>query len=119
MTAKLSDAVALSVRYELPDEKGETRRQRNAKFGVASPDIEVPDEGQHVWDWFWEKLTNRRKSGPEALTHAEIGEWQRLTRTQVLPEEIEMLIAMDDAYMKAYRDEQEAQRAAAADRNRK
>lgn len=100
----------------MPDADGQTRRQYNAKFGVESPDPDVPDEAQHVWDWFWDELTNRRKSGPEPLSYAEIGEWQRLTHTEILPEEIAMLVAMDDAYLKAYQVEREAQLARAAEK---
>lgn len=89
----------------MPDEKGETRRERNARFGQPSPTLAVPHLGQHVWDWFW-VLSNRRRSGPEALSFAEIGEWQRLTGTAALPEEVEMLMQMDDAYLAEVRREQ-------------
>lgn len=98
----------------MADEKGETRRQRNSRFGQGSPDIDVPNQADHVWDWFWE-LSARRKSGPEALSYAEIGEWQRLTRNTVRPEEVEMLMKMDDAYLVTFRDEQQANRERAAD----
>lgn len=67
----------------------------------------VPPEGEHLWDWFWE-LSRRRRSGPEALTFAEIGEWQRLTRVQVRPEEVGILMRMDDAFLDAVREEQRA-----------
>lgn len=97
----------------MPDENGETRRQRNERYGEASktPEIVFPDAGEHIWDWFWNELTDRRKSGPEPLGYAEIGEWQRLTRIQILPEEIAVLIAMDKAYIKAVHEEQDAARA--------
>lgn len=95
----------------MADEKGETRRERNARFGAETPDIDVPHEGGHVWDWFW-SLSNRRRTGPEALSFAEIGEWQRLTGQDVLPVEIEMLLSMDDAYLRAVREDQAAVRAA-------
>lgn len=97
----------------MPDERGEKRRDRNRRFGVPSPPVVVPDEAEHVWEWFW-KLSNRRRAGPESLTYAEIGEWQRLTGQQVLPEEVEMLMKMDDSYLATVRDEQ----AAAAERQR-
>lgn len=97
----------------MPDEKGETRRQRNLKFGQPAPPVEIPPEGAHVWHWFW-SLSNRRRSGPEALSYAEVGEWQRLTHTPIRPEEVEMLMRMDDAYLTEVRKEQ----AAAAERAR-
>lgn len=96
----------------MADEKGETRRQRNERFEEASPDIEVPEEGGHVWDWFW-TLSARRRSGPEALSFGEVAEWCRLLLQDVLPAEVEMLMEMDDAYLRAVREEQAASRARA------
>ena len=101
----------------MADERGETRRQRNERFGEKSPEVRVPDEVHHVWGWFW-TLSARRKSGPEALTFGEIGEWQRITGQAVLPEEVEMLTAMDDAYLRAVREDQAAARARAAEESK-
>ena len=95
----------------MPNEHGETRRQRNQKFNQPAPPVEIPSEGAHLWHWFW-SLSNRRPSGPEPLSYAEVGEWQRLTHTPIRPEEVEMLMRMDDAYLAEVRKEQ----AAAADR---
>ena len=61
----------------MPDSNGETRRTRNERFGEPSPEVRVPERGAHIWDWFWQ-LSARRKSGPEALTFADVGEWTRL-----------------------------------------
>ena len=60
-----------------------------------------------MWEWFWE-LSGRRRSGPEALTYAEIGEWQRLAGVQVRREEVELLMRMDDAFIAEVRKEQSA-----------
>lgn len=65
----------------------------------------APLEGAHLWDWFW-SLSGRRRSGPEAISFAEIGEWQRLTRTPATPAEIEILLQMDEAFLAAARQEQ-------------
>lgn len=89
----------------MPDETGDTRRERNARFDELSPEYEPPDAARHVWEWFWD-LSSRRKTGPEAITYAEIGEWQRLTAAHVRPEEVEMLIKMDDAFLSEVRGEQ-------------
>lgn len=83
----------------------QTRRERNARFGRESPEIEVPTEAEHVWDWFFE-LSQRRRSGPEALSFGEVGEWQRLTGNIIRPEEVRMIMAMDDAYVAEARKEQ-------------
>lgn len=67
--------------------------------------MEVPPEGEHLWEWFW-TLSRRRRSGPEAITFTEIGAWMRATNTRVRPEEIEVLTRMDDAFLKVVRQEQ-------------
>lgn len=91
---------------------GETRRQRNERFNQAHLNPEPPEPpvgAEHVWLWFWE-LSKRRRSGPEAISYAEIGEWTRVTGTLVAPEEVAMLIAMDDAYLKAIGEDRRAAR---------
>ncbi len=65
----------------------------------------MPEAGAHLWDWFWE-LSKRRRSGPEPLTFGEIGEWGRLTGTAVRPEEVSILLRMDDAFIAQAREEQ-------------
>ncbi|WP_343649496.1 hypothetical protein [Stenotrophomonas sp.] len=94
----------------MADENGETRRQRNERFGlVESPEQEIPGAAAHVWDWFW-GLSGRRHSGPEALTFADIGQWASLLQIEPLPEEVHMLMAMDDQYLRAVREDQKAAR---------
>lgn len=91
----------------MPNDDGETRRQRNLKFGQPVPALVIPPNGQHVWHWFW-SLSNRRRNGPEPLSYSDVGEWQRLTHTPIRPEEVEMLMRMDDAYLTEVRKEQAA-----------
>ncbi|WP_313242172.1 hypothetical protein [Stenotrophomonas sp.] len=93
----------------MADENGETRRQRNERFGATSPELHIPDAVTHVWDWFW-LLSGRRHSGPEALTFADVGNWARLLQLELLPEEVSMLMAMDDQYLRAVREDQKAAR---------
>ncbi|MBO9766520.1 MULTISPECIES: phage tail assembly chaperone [Xanthomonas] len=93
----------------MPDAKGETRRERNARFEQPTPDVDMPEEAAHVWEWFW-LISGRRGSGPEALSYTELSAWQQLTCRDVLPHEVAMLMAMDDAYLRAVREEQAAAR---------
>lgn len=93
----------------MPDAKGETRRARNARFEQSTPEVDMPEEAAHVWDWFW-LLSGRRRSGPEALSYAELRAWQEMAACDVLPQEVAMLMAMDDAYLRAVREEQAAAR---------
>lgn len=99
----------------MPDDTGETRRQRNARFEIDAPNVDVPDEVEHVWAWFWE-LSARRRSGPEALAFGDVAAWAELTGQQLLPVEIDMLMAMDDAYLRAVREDQAAARARALEK---
>lgn len=43
-----------------------------------------PVAGQHIWDWFWE-LDRGRQAGMQAnaLSWGDIGEWQRMTGTEL------------------------------------
>jgi len=75
---------------------------------------EIPDEGEHLWAWFWH-LSGRRQQGmssPQPLTYEEIAYWSRLTGEILLREEITIITDMDDAYLEALAKEREAQRVA-------
>ncbi|RZZ90593.1 phage tail assembly chaperone [Pseudoxanthomonas winnipegensis] len=69
----------------------------------------MPEEGLHLWEWFW-RLSDRRRSGPEAISFGEVGEWARLTGVDIQPDEVGALLAMDDAYLRAAREDQAAAR---------
>lgn len=117
LTQALTDAIRHGVRYNTTDENGETRAERNARFGMAhkTPDEpEIPKAGEHVWEWFWRLSTQRRSgmAGAEAFGWEAIHAWARLTGTIVRPEEVEMLVMMDLAYRNEVGSEQRAKQAA-------
>ena len=63
----------------------------------------------HVWGWFWE-LSQRRTAGfdsPNPLAWTEIQAWQTLTRTLILPEEIQLILMMDSAWLEAVAEHRE------------
>lgn len=111
--------VRLAVRYDTPDERGETRRQRNIRFGEGekNPDIEPPDGAEHILDWFWDLSAARSHgfSGPNPLSLSDIANWSRLTGEIVTREEVGILRQIDAAYVAAVAEEQAAQ----AERDRK
>lgn len=80
----------------------ETRRELNARFSQPpGPEPTPPDVVAHVWHWFL-TLNERRKngeSGPMPISYAEIEAWSRLTRSRAKPEEIQMIVAMDNAFL--------------------
>ena len=45
MKINLKEAVRVFVRYDLPDEKEDTRRARNERVGIYTPPFEIPEDG--------------------------------------------------------------------------
>jgi len=74
----------------------------------------VPDDAEHVWDWFWQ--INRRRqqgmNGPQPTSYETIALWSAMTGERPLREELAILMRMDDAYVdavaKAHDDQQRA-----------
>lgn len=103
------------MRYESLDEKQETRRERNAKFGKDSPDVDVPDAGQHIWEWFWKLSAQRDRSmGVSPLKMADVWAWNDLGRISINPNEFDILLDMD----LAYREQQTLEEADQRERNK-
>lgn len=93
-----------------------TRRDRYELFGQSDKIEEpiIPDDGDYLWDAFW-SLSRRRQqgfNGPQPLSFSEVGYWLALKREQLSPPEVDILIAMDDAFLSSIEQEREDQRAA-------
>lgn len=88
-----------------------TRREFNAQAGVATPkQPSVPACAQHVWDWWWE-LNARRGPGFETIapiTYSDLYHWLLLTGKYVMPEEIDWLIQLDNAWLAIIIEERDA-----------
>ncbi|MBZ3690984.1 phage tail assembly chaperone [Phyllobacterium calauticae] len=93
----------LRVRYELPDENGETRRERNTRFNADSPIITIEDTIQYLWDWFWEMSDSRSSgmNGPNPISHQDLMAWCQFSGNILLREEWRILTAMDNTYREA------------------
>jgi hypothetical protein len=109
---RLAEIVALQVKYDTPDEHGETRRQRNARFGQESPQPEEVEGGEHLLDAFWalDRLRTYGFSGPDPLQPGVIRDWCALTGEVLDRAEIQMLLDMDTAFLNAWYREAEARR---------
>lgn len=123
ISEKLCESIEHSIRFHSADENGETRAERYARFDMAHhvPDEpEVPEYIGYLAEWFWQ-LSSRRKSGmggPEPIGYADIATWRDLTACDPTPEEICVLIDMDNAYMAAVAKEQRDKAEAAKKRQR-
>jgi hypothetical protein len=102
----LCQAVEDQVRYHTPDDDGVTRAERNAEFDMAdlTPQIEPPEDGFHIWGWFWDLSACRSggMNGPNPISYTELEAWARMTCTVLEPEEVDALRSMDRAFMQAY-----------------
>ena len=120
----LADALRYQVRYQMhwghkvSNKGGQvevTRAEFNEAYGAGdkTPEPpEIPDAVAHVWEWWW-RLNARRSSGFDSmspLSYSEIYHWSALTRTQITPDEINMLMQLDDAYLAAVNTERKEQR---------
>ena len=65
--------------------------------------VKIPEAGRLVFDWFVE-LSNTRQvtpAGPAAITYAEIDAWSRLKRWPIEPRHVDLILAMDRAWLEA------------------
>ncbi|GEC42255.1 hypothetical protein EME01_63270 [Sinorhizobium meliloti] len=95
---RLCEAVAIVARYDsVRDKDGETRRERNESFETESPEVEVPDHGAFIWEWFWELRQAQPPgfSGPVPISNVEVSVWCQLTGNIIRREELAILRALD------------------------
>jgi hypothetical protein len=97
----LCEVIRVRVRYDTPDEKGETRRERNPRFGVTSPEIIEPVGGEYLLDWYDELTSGTLRvseSNVNPISWREFQAWVDVTGKIVWPFEFEILREMDKAY---------------------
>jgi len=85
----------------------------NDHLGVEyDPEPEIPEGFDHLWSFWWQ-LNSRRQPGFESVTPiswTEICSWAVLTGTQIMPEEVALLVRMDDEFLSVVAEERKAQR---------
>lgn len=96
----MCEALQVQARYDSPDASGETRRERNERFGVESPNFEPPKEGRYLWLWFVSAARTRRydQGTPQPLTPQEWIGWAQISGEMVRREEYLALMEMDRTY---------------------
>lgn len=95
------EAIRVYVRYELPNEDNETRRERNESFDVPSPDFEIPDGGEFIWSWYFQISDGLRRVDDGVcfpIAWSEFNVWAIVTSTEVTSDEFDILRAMDTAF---------------------
>jgi hypothetical protein len=77
---------------------------------TPEPEPDVPDYAVHFLAWFFRLSMARRSgfSGAEAISDLDIWAWQQNSGVQLDPEEVEILMAMDNSWRSAISDEQKA-----------
>lgn len=108
------EAVRVYTRYDLPNEKGETRRERNTKLDFETPDFEIPYAGEYLWELFT-KLSNAIhridfNGYYFTLPPSEVLAWCKLTSYDLTEDEYEIISAMDSSFCKEINAEIEANR---------
>ena len=117
----LCEAISVHVRYETPDENGETRRDRNENFNAPSPEFEIPEGGEYLWNWYFEISDSLRRIDDGVcfpMPPSEIIAWKNLTDRVVTTDEYAILRAMDAVFCEETNKELQAYHERLADENR-
>ena len=66
------------------------------------PDFEVPLEGAHLWDWFWD-LSGSRPSGfgLSPIPYSEYKSWLEIAKPLIYDWEIRIIMQMDHAFVES------------------
>ena len=113
MMDELCEAIRIFVRYDTPDENGDTRRDKNERFGRDHPDLIVNMDGAYLWEWYHRvaSCVARVRDGIcFPIPPSEFLAWAQMTGTLVRPMEWSILTAMDEVYCTGMSAEFEAYR---------
>lgn len=107
------EAVRVYTRYDLPNEKGETRRERNLRFGYGkSPEVEIPSSGEYIWELFATLSASIHRVDFNGYYYkippSEILAWCELAKVDITSEEYEVISAMDDVFCKEINEDRNA-----------
>lgn len=98
----MAEAVSTFIRYDSVDQDGQTRRQRNIRFGAEheNKDVKVPELCWYLWEWFFE-ISGTRRSRTERISYSDLKAWSDLSGNDINSFEFECLTAMDRAFVDA------------------
>ncbi len=118
----MCEGLRIQARYDTPDQNGETRRERNARFGVSSPaPLRVNQKGRYLWEWFISASAFREyhDGQPRYITPDQWKFWAEINSVEVRLEEFKVLVKMDRAYIPALIAELSDQRQREYDKHKK
>lgn len=97
----LCETIRVWVRYEQPDERGLSRRERNEQFDQSSPEFAIPDGGEYLWIWFHEISDSLRRVADGVcfpIPWSEYLAWAKVGGHIVRVDEYAILRAVDTAF---------------------
>lgn len=125
------EAVRIYARYDMPcelfalNDDGEhfTRREAQAQMGTEEqpPEMEMPDDGIYLWRLFTEidgAVTRHRDGVITPIPPSEWAAWLTLTDRELLPDEWEILHAIDVIFCAELNQDYEAVRQRKAEQER-
>jgi hypothetical protein len=85
-------------------EAAATQGSVQAQLELVGDGLDLPVQAEHVWRWYGELAAGRGSNGwgPDPITWADLGAWQRLTGAQPDPVELSWLLRLDQAWLKAF-----------------
>lgn len=95
------NAVGVFVRYDMPNEQGHTRRQRNQSLNLSSPEFSIHPAGERLWKIFIYLTNNytRIKDGIcERIPLSEVNRFDKIFGYGLNVYEYDILLAMDSRY---------------------
>lgn len=110
MTDLLCEAVKITTDLNRQLEGGQTKREHLERIEKQTgkqqiPDFEIPLEGEHIWNWFWD-LSNRRSGGfgLSLIPYSEFESWLRVRKPLIYDWELEIITKMDNAFLGAHQE---------------
>ena len=98
------EAVRVYTRYDLPDDRNQTRRERNESIDIYTPPFEIPEAGFYLWSWFTELNNSISRIDFNGyychISPSDYLAWSKLTGNHLYPEEFDILQALDTVFCK-------------------
>jgi hypothetical protein len=111
---ELIDAVTLVAEWDTVYRNNETKRDRAERVNRPTPDLELSDAGLDYFNMFFKLCAFRTQgmSSPDPIQPGTMRDWSLLSRNDLEPWEMELLMEMDTHYLRKIREMSELHREA-------